>query len=206
MHETGFVHYDIKPENILVDGSGRALLADFGTSKTVEQAVAENTKHVGTHKYVSPEVSNVTGYRKSEKSDVWSLGITAYEMLNTVVKKLPVEMALPSSLEGRQSAVLTASRGAAMLDNEVRVGGASGDGRFRMPSLDAPAIANAQTPLEKLVNRMLATNPADRPSMAEVLADDVFKVLENVHNADPDPVQVEAQRLFGAVFNPPATQ
>lgn len=42
--------------------------------------------------------------------------------------------------------------------------------------------------------------------MAEVLADDVFKVLENAHNADPDPVQVEAQRLLGAVFNPPATQ
>ena len=202
MHETGFVHYDIKPENILVDGRGRALLADFGTSKTVEQAVAENTKHVGTHKYVSPEVFNVTGYLNSEKSDVWSLGITAYEMLNTVVKKTPVEMALPSSLEGGQSAVLTASRGEAMPHNEDRLDLFKHD----TTSLDAPAIANAQTPLEKLVNRMLATNPADRPSMAEVLADDVFKVLENVHNADPDPVQVEAQRLFGAVFNPSATQ
>ena len=91
-------------------------------------------------------------------------------------------------------------------------GGTGVDKAMMAPSVaareDAPlrSAPADMTPLEKLVNRMLATNPADRPSMAEVLADDVFKVLENVHNADPDPVQVEAQRLFGAVFNPSATQ
>lgn len=61
-------------------------------------------------------------------------------------------MALPSSWEGGQSAVLTASRGEAMPHNQARLGNPMFEQKnMDEVSLDTPAIANAQTPLEKLV-------------------------------------------------------
>jgi predicted Ser/Thr protein kinase len=82
-HRHGVIHRDIKPENILLeDESDRALLMDFGIAKshsTIGGMTATGVA-VGTPKYMSPE--QAVGDRKMDgRSDIFSLGLVAYEML-----------------------------------------------------------------------------------------------------------------------------
>jgi tetratricopeptide (TPR) repeat protein len=81
-HEQGFVHRDIKPDNILFS-SGHAVITDFGIAQAINQA-AENRltgsgSAVGTATYMSPE--QWTGAPVDAKSDQYSLACIAYEML-----------------------------------------------------------------------------------------------------------------------------
>jgi serine/threonine-protein kinase len=82
-HERGVIHRDVKPDNILIDrASGRALVTDFGIARALEVG-ARLTKTgvaVGTPTYMSPE--QATGERAVDgRSDVYSLGVVAYQML-----------------------------------------------------------------------------------------------------------------------------
>ncbi len=82
-HETGVVHRDIKPANILFE-SGHALVADFGVARAIDAAGGQRLTRtglaVGTPAYMSPE--QVTGEASEDaRSDVYSLGCLAYEML-----------------------------------------------------------------------------------------------------------------------------
>lgn len=75
MHGKGFVHLDVKPENILIFEDMQAVLADFGSARQIG-----STTHEGTPKYLSPE--QAAGDRPvSPQSDVYALAIVAYEML-----------------------------------------------------------------------------------------------------------------------------
>lgn len=81
----GVVHRDLKPENILLEGpsdSPRALLADFGIARLVDSAdaVTGPSAVMGTPTYMSPE--QAAGEAVDSRSDVYSLGIVAYEMLS----------------------------------------------------------------------------------------------------------------------------
>jgi TolB-like protein/tetratricopeptide (TPR) repeat protein len=82
-HREGVVHRDIKPENILLAG-GQAVVTDFGIARAIDVAgsarLTETGLAVGTPAYMSPEQS---GARESldGRSDVYSLGCVAYEML-----------------------------------------------------------------------------------------------------------------------------
>jgi TolB-like protein len=82
-HARGVVHRDIKPENILLSG-GQAIVADFGIARALRAAADERVTAtgvaVGTPAYMSPE--QVAGEAETDgRSDVYSLGVTVYEML-----------------------------------------------------------------------------------------------------------------------------
>ncbi|MEO9138055.1 MAG: serine/threonine-protein kinase [Jatrophihabitans sp.] len=76
-HEIGIVHRDVKPGNILLDGKGRALLADFGVSRSASDATLTQTgAFLGTPGYLAPEIAQ--GGMASAASDVYALGATLY--------------------------------------------------------------------------------------------------------------------------------
>lgn len=75
-HEKGVVHGDVKPGNILVDGGNRVRIVDFGFARSMG-SMDQYAK--GTPHYMSPE--QILGSPMDERSDIYSLGIMAYEML-----------------------------------------------------------------------------------------------------------------------------
>ena len=79
----GVVHRDVKPENVLLEaGSGRPLLADFGIARAMVTEGASSTGQgvaVGTPSYMSPE--QAAGEEVDSRSDLYGLGVVAYEML-----------------------------------------------------------------------------------------------------------------------------
>jgi tRNA A-37 threonylcarbamoyl transferase component Bud32 len=83
--EQGIVHRDIKPENIMLAASGEVKVADFGLARPYGQdASAANLTQIGvtmgTPLYMSPE--QVEGRHLDPRSDIYSLGVTCYQMLS----------------------------------------------------------------------------------------------------------------------------
>ncbi|CAO3639065.1 unnamed protein product [Cunninghamella blakesleeana] len=79
LHNKGFIHRDVKCENLLVSQQGEIKLADFGLATSTKY---ENTERLGTAKWMAPEVIKEEAY--DEKIDLWSLGITLIEMQDRV--------------------------------------------------------------------------------------------------------------------------
>ena len=81
--EHGIVHRDIKPENIMLSASGEVKVADFGLARLYRAEDALNLTQIGvtmgTPLYMSPE--QVEGKPLDARSDIYSLGVTTYEML-----------------------------------------------------------------------------------------------------------------------------
>lgn len=78
-HRNNIVHRDVKPQNILIARDGTAKVSDFGIAK----AASSNTitaNAMGSVHYISPEQAR--GGYSDEKSDIYSLGVTMYEMLS----------------------------------------------------------------------------------------------------------------------------
>lgn len=101
--EAGIIHHEVKPENIYVDSNGNFKLGDFGISKTRygEQGVVSS--------YIAPEL-----YKEDEpdcNSDVYSLGILLYKLLNN--NRLPFLPSYPApvSIDDRENAFAKRMRG-----------------------------------------------------------------------------------------------
>ncbi|MBG6055158.1 serine/threonine-protein kinase [Salinibacterium sp. CAN_S4] len=79
-HAAGLVHRDIKPGNLLITPDGRVKITDFGIARIADQVPLTATGQVmGTVQYLSPE--QASGHPASPSTDIYSLGIVAYESL-----------------------------------------------------------------------------------------------------------------------------
>jgi tRNA A-37 threonylcarbamoyl transferase component Bud32 len=79
LHEAGVMHRDLKPENVLIRNDGIPVLVDFGIARVAEQEDASNPQIPGTPCYMAPE--QAAGDLISVQSDVYALGVIAYEWL-----------------------------------------------------------------------------------------------------------------------------
>lgn len=79
IHKEGIIHRDIKAANILVTKEGHVQLCDFGVAAQLSTAQLKRTSMIGTPYWMAPEVIQ-EGHAYNQKADVWSLGITLYEI------------------------------------------------------------------------------------------------------------------------------
>ena len=106
-HAAGIIHRDIKPQNIIISKEGKVKVTDFGIAKAVTSNTI-STNAMGSVHYTSPEQAR--GGFSDQKSDIYSIGITLYEMVtgqvpfdgdstvSVAIKHLQEEITPPSEL------------------------------------------------------------------------------------------------------------
>jgi len=148
LHETAqMIHADVKPSNILVSPDGHATLIDLGFAHAPSEARHWSSRPVvGTLSYIAPE--SVTSSLASEAaSDLYSLGVTLYEMITGA---LPFAASAPDEL--------------------VRLH------RESKPACVRQAMPQLPKPVASLVHRLLAKDPLRRPSSAATVAEELMRL------------------------------
>ena len=77
-HNNHIIHRDIKPQNIIISTDGKVKVTDFGIAKAASSQTISSSAMGSVH-YTSPEQAR--GGYSDEKSDIYSLGVTMYEMV-----------------------------------------------------------------------------------------------------------------------------
>ncbi|KFB43925.1 AGAP006932-PA-like protein [Anopheles sinensis] len=161
VHEIGYVHRDVKPENILIDRFGHLKLVDFGNATAInEDGSVTSMTPVGTPDYIAPEllqtlatVSRSTNRAKHDVTcDFWSMGIIGYEF---VTEETPFH---GDNVNETYSKIL-----------------AHAEGRFAK-KLSYPAHASISAHYRDFLDR-LVTNVANRMSHAEIVRHPFFSDL-----------------------------
>jgi eukaryotic-like serine/threonine-protein kinase len=147
VHESGYIHLDFKPENILVARDGTLRLVDFDLAQPIVDAPLKLTKNPGTPAYMAPE--QLQGKSIDHRVDLFAFGVTAYELL-TNQKPFPGEDI--NEILARQ------------LDRSA----------FTAPRLLNSAIPPA---LEKAVLKCIETDPDRRYPFMSVLVRDLKAAL-----------------------------
>jgi serine/threonine-protein kinase len=144
---TGMIHTDVKPANILLSPAGHATLIDFGFVQTVAEASQWATRPLaGTLAYIAPEMVT-SALAAGPQCDIYSLGVTLYEMLTGV---RPWNTDDPAELASRHREAKPT------------------DVREHRPELPAPVA--------ELVHSMLAKDPLRRPGSARELANRLVRL------------------------------
>lgn len=166
-HRMGVVHRDLKPENIMVDEAGRPRLLDFGVARLTDienpsESLATRVGHMlGTVQYMSPEQAAASGKPVDGRSDIYSLGVIAYEWLGGA---LPYSASL-ESLHQAVVNILMAEPGA-------------------LGERNAACRGN----IESIVARALAKKPEHRYATAAEMAEDLRRHLRGQSIAPWQPV------------------
>ncbi|MEM9659253.1 MAG: serine/threonine-protein kinase, partial [Planctomycetota bacterium] len=97
MHQKGWVHRDIKPDNFLVNAENHVRLIDFNLTKRIKRGlgklIAGKSPVQGTYSYIPPE--QIRGQPLDERADIYSFGCMVYELISG---KLPFTASTPSEL------------------------------------------------------------------------------------------------------------
>jgi eukaryotic-like serine/threonine-protein kinase len=150
-HEAGVVHRDIKPANLLVDERGKVWVTDFGLAHCLNQpGLTMSGDLVGTLRYMSPEQALAQRGLVDHRTDLYSLGVTLYELLT-----------LEPAFNGRDRQELLRQ----IACDEPR------PARLLNPALPAE--------LETIVHKAIEKNPAERYATAQELSDDLERFLRN---------------------------
>ncbi|PJE78692.1 Serine/threonine-protein kinase PrkC [invertebrate metagenome] len=78
LHDQGVIHFDIKPDNLLINNKGEVKIADFGRVQKFQEGETL-TKGSGEMKYMPPECV-IKGWERNEKADIWPIGILIFEL------------------------------------------------------------------------------------------------------------------------------
>jgi serine/threonine protein kinase len=150
-HQTGIVHRDIKPGNLLLDSRGQLWVTDFGLAQVSGEAGLTVTGELlGTLRYASPEQALGRRGVVDHRSDVYSLGVTLYELLT-----------LKPIFDGRDRHDLLRQ----IVDED--------------PRLPRSIDRTIPVELETIVLKAVAKEPAERYATAQELADDLQRFLED---------------------------
>jgi WD40 repeat protein/serine/threonine protein kinase len=150
-HQTGIIHRDIKPANLLVDGKGNLWITDFGLARfQTDTALTMSGDLLGTMRYMSPEQALGRRGLVDERTDIYSLGATLYELL-------ALRPVFPS--QDRQELLHQIEK-----DEPVPL---------RRQNAAMPIE------LETIVSKALSKEPQERYATAQELADDLRRFLEH---------------------------
>lgn len=154
MHQKGWVHRDIKPDNFLVNEENHIRLIDFNLTRKIKTGIGKlfggKMPVQGTYSYMSPE--QIRGQAVDERADIYSFGCMVYELISG---KLP----------------FTATSPADLLNKHLRL----------KPTPITVLNKNVHADFANLLHRMLAKDPKDRPDslkefMRDLKAGRVFQV------------------------------
>src|SRR5208337_5534752 len=147
VHESGFMHLDFKPENVLVTRNGNVRLIDFDLAQPIPEKPKKMSKNPGTPGYMAPE--QLQQQPIDPRTDIFAYGVAAYELLTS---KKPFPGETPSEILAAQ---LDATRPAPPREHNA----------------DIPAA------LEKVVLKCLARDPDKRYPFMTVLVRDLESAL-----------------------------
>jgi len=183
LHRLGIIHKDINPNNIVVDpDSGQVTLTDFGiASRLSSEQQAPRHPHLleGTIAYMSPEQTGRMNRDVDYRTDLYSLGVTMYEML---VGRLPFDSSdLLELIHGHIA---------------------------RLPDVPSKRFPGIPEPVSQLVMRLLAKTPEERYQSAQGVRVDLMsfadewnatgRVTSRLLGGDDAPIRfVVPQRLYG---------
>ena len=81
LHENGWVHLDLKPQNVMLNFEGMFKLSDFRYSRMLDSPVEHVKDSIGTEAYLSPELKSTTEKKRIGCfTDIWCLGLTLHQM------------------------------------------------------------------------------------------------------------------------------
>lgn len=167
-HQVGIIHRDVKPGNLMLDGRGHLWITDFGLAQFhMDGGLTATGDLVGTLRYMSPEQALGRPLQLDHRADVYSLGVTLYELLT-------LEPAFPGS--DRQELLRR------LASEEPR-----------SPRAVDPGIP---VELETIVLKAMRKSRGDRYATAQALADDLHRFLDEKPIMARRPSLVERTRKW----------